>query len=201
MTEDVDSDFDGLMDIFEDGNLATDTGTAALDSDGDGLEDQLDLDSDADGIADTIEARPTAAYVTNDGDVSNDDTDGDGVIDIFDSNSVFGGGYANFNLPVNTDGDAFADYLDADSDNDGDSDVVEGGSAVTVAPDYLDPDGSVNNPLSATDGELLTNNDVDTTEVDYRSDAHPPVATADSANTAADTVATCLLYTSPSPRD
>jgi len=193
LAEDTDTDNDGLMDIFEDGNLTTDLGTVPVDSDGDTVNDVLDLDSDADGIADTIEARPTAAFVTNDGDVSNDDTDGDGVIDIFDSNSVFGGGHTNFNLPVNTDGDTFPDYLDSDSDNDGDSDSVEGGSAVGQAPGYIDPDGSVNNPLSATDGELLDNNDADATEVDYRSDEYAPVTTADSGSTAADTNATVAL--------
>ena len=193
MAEDADSDDDGIIDIFEDGTLTANAGTTPVDSNSDALPDYLDLDSDADGIADTIEARPTAAYIGNDGDVSDDDTDGDGVIDIFDSNTVFGGDHANFAAPVDSDADGIADYLDSDSDDDGATDAVEGGSAVAVAPTYADPDGSVNDPLSATDGELLDNDDADVSEVDYRSDAVPPVATAASTTTPADTNATLAL--------
>ena len=193
VAEDADSDDDGIIDIFEDGTLTANAGTTPVDSNSDALPDYLDLDSDADGIADTIEARPTAAYIGNDGDVSDDDTDGDGVIDIFDSNTVFGGDHANFAAPVDSDADGIADYLDSDSDDDGATDAVEGGSAVAVAPTYADPDGSVNDPLSATDGELLDNDDPDVSEVDYRSDAVPPVATAASTTTPADTNATLAL--------
>ena len=76
IAEDADSDSDGLIDVFEDGNLLANIGTAPADSDTDTIADYVDLDSDADGIADTIEARLTAGYMVNDGDVSDDDTDG-----------------------------------------------------------------------------------------------------------------------------
>ncbi len=101
--KDLDSDNDGIADLVE-------SSTLILDTDADQLPDYRDLDSDQDGIADTIEARPTAGYVANDGDISNDDADGDGIIALFDDNDAgsgdFGGTYANFNAPVDTDQDS-----------------------------------------------------------------------------------------------
>ena len=78
-----DVDNDGLMDVF-----AASAGTTPVDSDSassnpDGIPDYLDLDSDNDFIPDTVESRPTAGYVANDGDVTNNDADGDGVLDQF----------------------------------------------------------------------------------------------------------------------
>lgn len=70
---------------------------------------------------------------------------------------------------MNINGDALPDYFDVNRDDDPDTDAVEGASAVTTAPSYTDPEGRVNDPLSATIGELLDNNDADTAEVDYRS--------------------------------
>ena len=98
------------MDIFEvnpqDPGL-TATGTTPINTDGDARVDYLDLDADNDGIPDTIEARATAGYVLNDGDVRNNDADDDGIINIFDSNDgttkVFGGSFVK---PVNTDASA-----------------------------------------------------------------------------------------------
>jgi hypothetical protein len=79
-------------------------GTTPRDSDNDGIFDFLDLDSDADGIPDTVELQTTAGYLTNDGDVSNEDADGDGVIARFDSNDASGGTFGGtFATPVNTD--------------------------------------------------------------------------------------------------
>ena len=162
------ADNDGLQDIFDadtaDTSVAASQGTTAVDSEAtpDRTPDFLDLDSDNDTIPDTVEARPTAGYVTNDGDVTNDDSDGDGVIDQFDSNSTFGGGSVNFNAPVNSDSDATPDYLDTDSDDDLASDISEAGP-ITTAPTYIDPDGSVNSPSAD-----LANETGNTTEVAYR---------------------------------
>ena len=44
-------------------------------------------------FSDTVEAFPTAGYTTNDGDVSNDDSDGDGIIDAFDTTPGHGGDF------------------------------------------------------------------------------------------------------------
>ncbi|WP_128755353.1 DUF4347 domain-containing protein, partial [Aquimarina sediminis] len=161
----VDADNDGLSDAIETTNGA-DTGTTPNESadDVDTVPDYLDLDSDGDELPDAIEAQLTATYVanyTNDGDVTDDDSDGDGVIDIHDGMVGFGG---SFNVPQNTDGADNPDYLDTDSDNDGITDNTENGADVTIAPTYLDPNGNINDP--ATDFTNAQN--TLTAEVDYR---------------------------------
>ncbi len=210
---DLDSDNDGISDLVESGqdaavvdtdndgivdgpvNIVTGIAAAAaggvtpIDSDGDGLTDQLDLDSDNDGIADTIEARPTAGYVANDGNVTDNDADGDGVIDIFDANDGTGTFGGTFAAPEDTDGDGTADYLDTDSDDDGLLDAAESG--LTPGADtngdgigdgtgasYADPDGIVNNPQTA-----LANQSGDTAQVGYRELANNPPVDPDDTNT------------------
>jgi VCBS repeat-containing protein len=93
------------------------------DSDGDGFADHLDLDSDNDGITDNVEAQTTASYVAPAG----ADTDGDGLLNVYDSSAITGAVGSNGLTPVNTDGTDAADYLDADSENDGRADIAERG--------------------------------------------------------------------------
>jgi hypothetical protein len=93
----ADTNSNGVWNFLESGGTI---GTTPVNIDGDGRPDFLDLDSDADGIPDTVEARATTSYTANDGDVRNDDADGDGVIGLFDTVVGFGG---SFGTPVNTD--------------------------------------------------------------------------------------------------
>ena len=116
--------------------LAANGGVNPVDTDGDGIDDFLDLDSDDDGIPDTVEAFPTAGYTTNDGDVTNDDSDGDGILDVFDSSIGHAG---DFTTPEDTDSDGTPDFRDTDSDNDGIDDIVESG--LTLSGNDANMDG------------------------------------------------------------
>ncbi len=92
------------------------TTCVAKDTDGDGVQDALDLDSDNDGILDQMEALGTSPIIP-----SNIDANIDGLDD------AFGNGL----LPADSDGDGVPNNLDLDSDNDGIFDVIEAGSPAT----------------------------------------------------------------------
>jgi large repetitive protein len=151
-TLDLDSDNDGISDIVEAGGVDTDndgvldnfvdtdrdglgdrvdpnnggTPLPVFDTDGDGKRDFQDRDSDNDGILDVIEAGgidPDGDGVIGTG--TPVDADQDGLPDLVD---LTNGGTPGTPLPIpNTDGDAVPDYRDLDSDNDGITDVIEGG--------------------------------------------------------------------------
>ena len=131
------------------------------DTDGDGINDSLDLDSDNDGIPDIIEAG--GVDTNNDGRVDNDtDTDNDGWANTFDSDN---GGTAHTLL--DTDNDGIDNHLDLDSDNDGIEDIIEAGGVDTdddgVVDDDtdLDEDGWANTFDSDNGGTALANPDTD----------------------------------------
>lgn len=122
----IDSDGDGLHDNVDsdddnDGLSDLEEGDGLLDTDGDGIPDSLDTDSDNDGIADVDE---------------NGDTDGDGIPDSQEP--------ANSDVSTDTDGDGITDDVDVDDDNDGLSDEQEGNGLVDTdgdgIPDSRDPD-------------------------------------------------------------
>ena len=112
------------------------------DSDSDGIADHLDIDSDNDGITDNVEAQSTANYIAPSGlggTAAFVDANRDGLDDRYDDTQagVGSNGDSTFThvgtglTPVDTDAplssaDGVADYLDADSDNDGLSDAIEG---------------------------------------------------------------------------
>jgi len=119
-----------------------------------------------------VEAFPTAGFTDNDGNVTDDDTDGDGVLDVFDSSPGHG---ADFTAPEDTDSDGTPDFLDLDSDNDGTGDIIESGLTLSgndndgdgiddaVGASFADPNGIVNNPSND-----LGNQTGDTSEVGFR---------------------------------
>ena len=172
-------------------------GTSSADTDGDGIADQNDLDSDNDGISDLQEsgdAVAIAADMNMDGFIDNTeataagltDNDGDGVWDTLG------------NAPADTDTDGVADFLDLDSDNDGIPDAVEaqptvGYQSPAVGSD-ADGDGVVDTFDSGTGhgGNFTTPEDTD-------GDGTADYLDQDSDNDGL--TDTCLLYTSPSPRD
>lgn len=85
-------------------------------TDSDSYANYLDLDSDQDGIPDNREAQTEGAYIAP----VLADTDGDGIMNVYDS------GTGTVLSPINTDLADNADYLDTDSDNDGVLDRIEG---------------------------------------------------------------------------
>lgn len=116
------------------GNASGSTPLTVPDTDGDTKRNFLDIDSDNDGIPDNIEAQTTAGYVAP----VTTDTDGDGIANNYDATPL---------VVVNTDGADVPDYLDADSDNDGVADNIEGfdsdfdGAPTPTLPVTGDADG------------------------------------------------------------
>ena len=106
--------------------------------------------------------------------MTDDDSDGDGILDAFDSTIGHGG---DFTTPEDTDSDGTPDFLDLDSDDDGLGDTAEAGQSLTgsdnngdgiddgVNASFADPDGDVN----VTINDLENNTDNDPSDVDFRS--------------------------------
>ncbi|MBP6023728.1 T9SS type A sorting domain-containing protein [Ferruginibacter sp.] len=116
----LDPTFPGRVD--SNGDLVDDR----FDLDLDGKINMLDLDSDNDGVPDVVEAY--GADTDGDGKIDSfTDTDGDGLSQNVDVNAT-GANNSGTGLGIpNLDGDAIANFLDLDSDNDGIPDLVEAG--------------------------------------------------------------------------
>ena len=143
-----------------------------IDSDGDGITDELDIDSDNDGIPDNVEAQLTSAYFGP----GNGDSDLDGLLNAYDNANNSGLAL------VDTDGDLRFDYLDTDSDNDGIDDTIEAGYTLATNNNDTDHDGlldeyddvdttgsvfDVNDELN-NGASTLPDANTSTPEVDYR---------------------------------
>ncbi|MGQ7868168.1 Ig-like domain-containing protein [Sunxiuqinia sp. sy24] len=121
LTVELDTDCDGVPDNIDidkddDGIVDWVEGDDSVDTDGDGIPDYLDLDSDGDGIPDNIEAQEFYPYVPPSG----IDENGNGLDDIYETDGRLGID------PVDTDRDRIPDYKDSDSDNDNVPDKIEG---------------------------------------------------------------------------
>lgn len=140
----VDVDLDGVDDSIDSEILFVDT-------DGDGLHDNVDLDDDNDGLSDLQEGN---GLLDTDGDGIPDsldtDSDNDGIGDLDESGDSDGDGIPDSQEPggtdvtTDTDGDGVLDGEDTDDDNDGLTDDQEGNGQIDSdndgIPDSLDPD-------------------------------------------------------------
>jgi hypothetical protein len=100
--------------------------TKAIDTDGDGLLNNVDTDDDNDGIPDSVEGSV--------------DSDGDGLIDALDRDSDNDGILDTDESVIDTDGDGIPNYKDTDSDGDSllDKDEGTGDSDGDGILNYLD---------------------------------------------------------------
>ncbi|MBX7100524.1 MAG: OmpA family protein [Myxococcaceae bacterium] len=166
---DLDSDNDGILDAVEAGHAQAvsakgtiacgggfganglcdavetqaDSGTikyTVADTDKDGVADFRDLDSDGDGLLDIAEGNSVCADADADGLCDGADADHDGVVGAGDELSGFG--VDKVTSPPDTDGDGVADFRDLDSDNDGIPDLIEGGTACADADQNALCDGA-----------------------------------------------------------
>jgi gliding motility-associated-like protein len=132
---DLDIDGDGIMNERE---VIIGQDWHTQDTDKDGLPNSMDIDSDGDGIVDNYEAQNSKTYRSPVGsDVNNNGLDD--AYDIGKSGIVI--------QPVDSDDDGLFDFLDADSDNDGVPDKIEGNDS--------DFDGRPD------PGHIVTGNDAD----------------------------------------
>ncbi len=128
-----DTDGNGLDDAYEE-TPGSCNGIDPIDTDGDGVDDYVDIDSDNDGIIDNVEAQDPHEYIAPCG----IDSDGNGLDDHYEEHPGACGGL----IPINSDGDRQPDFRDIDSDNDGIPDNVEGQTtAGYVPPTEMDDDG------------------------------------------------------------
>ncbi|HEY0110957.1 MAG TPA: hypothetical protein VGB67_15060, partial [Fibrella sp.] len=159
----TDSDADGFSDNVDanlSSHLTSGNGLGAVDSDGDGIPNYLDLDSDNDGVPDVAEVYGADSnnnglidgFADSDGDgLANSidgDANGDGVVEnttgpLLRTGTVLANGRAGSYPNKNMDGDTKANPYDLDSDGDGIADVIE-----AQFPD-LNYDGRIDGSLSA----------------------------------------------------
>jgi large repetitive protein len=110
-----------------------------VDTDADGISNDLDIDSDNDGITDNVEAQATDGYILPSGTAAlMGDADGDGLDDVYDATTGAAGSLGL--TPVNTDGADAPDYLDLNSDNDSLADIAERGAGPTTITSTTDTD-------------------------------------------------------------
>lgn len=174
---DLDADDDGTIDAMDvpstgdtnDDGLADGADTTSVNTDGVGPEDYRDLDADDDGVLDAVEGGNAQHDLDDDGtidamdDPSTGDTNGDGLAD------------AASTTPPNTDGVGPPDYQDLDSDEDGVSDVDEGGNG-----DLDGNDDGVLDDVGTNDSDGDGVHDGVSNPIDTDNDGIPNVSDADS---------------------
>ena len=167
----VDTDGDGVgdsVDLDDDNDGLPDSVEGDGDTDGDGVIDSLDLDSDNDGIPDVVEAGHGEADTDTNGTL--DCSGGVGENGLCDAVETGADSDALDYTPSDVDGDGVPDFQDLDSDNDGITDLVEGGAGCTDGGD--DADGVCDG--ADTDGDGVVDELDDTTGFGVGSYDVPP---------------------------
>ena len=160
--------------------FGTTESTVAVDTDGDGIFDHLDLDSDNDGISDLVESGQDASVVD-----TNNDGVHDGAVNTQGVPTAANGG--NGVDPVDSDGDGIDDFRDLDSDGDGISDFIE----AQPTGGYQAGDGDLTNDDADGDGIVDLFDSNDGTTGDFGGSFTTPVNT-DAGNFNSDSVADYL---------
>ena len=147
----IDLDANGIHDTLD--TMITGGTYTVPDTDSDGVRNYLDLDSDNDTLFDVDESNT----LNGDGDITGDgkgdgaDTEGDGLLNLYDNSALFGSttrAYAQ-----DSDLNGIADFLQLDSNDDGINDIQTGlyGSFDTNGDGRIDGTGD-------SDGDGITNN-------------------------------------------
>jgi len=154
----LDIDGDGVantLDLDDDNDGIPDNVEGLIDTDNDGIINSMDLDSDNDGLFDIIESG--GFDFNNDGKVDNfTDTNNNGLADIAETNSA----NSISQKTVDTDGDGTPNYQDLDSDGDSflDSQEKLNDYDADNIPDYIDKTEKIRtatNGIGAAGLELL----------------------------------------------
>ncbi|UPT71451.1 MAG: choice-of-anchor D domain-containing protein [Flavobacterium sp. JAD_PAG50586_2] len=120
----LDANNNGLNDYIE--SMISANTYVLPDTDGDGIKNYFDLDSDNDSLWDVDEAN----LLNGDGDINDDgkgdllDSEGDGLLNLFDNSTVFGTTFRAY--AQDSDSNGIADYLQLDSNDDGINDIQTG---------------------------------------------------------------------------
>jgi flavin reductase (DIM6/NTAB) family NADH-FMN oxidoreductase RutF len=138
----VDVDKDGVMETADkdDNNPKSEGLVVPIDTDKDNLPDFQDIDSDNDGLADLVEGGTDATLDANtDGRIDNTkDSDGDGIVDLVDSD------HGGTPAPTpDTDENGVDNYRDLDSDSDSLLDVIEIAGTDVNSDGQIDPAGTL----------------------------------------------------------
>ncbi len=157
---DLDSDGDGIVDSAEDTSMPEASG---IDSDSDGIDDIYDVstgggvDVDGNGFIDSLE--PTDSDSDGTPDFLDNDSDGDGILDIVEGSD-------------DTDTDSLPNYLDLDSDADGINDSIEGATDddADTKPNFIDTDSDDDGIDDSVEGVLDTDSDTTPNYLDTDSD-------------------------------
>jgi len=119
-----DTNTNGINDYID--TLITASTYLIPDTDNDGVKNYLDLDSDNDSLFDVDEAN----LLNGDGDITGDgkgdglDSDGDGLLNLYDNSTSFGSAFRAY--AQDSDGNNIPDYLQLDANNDGIKDIQTG---------------------------------------------------------------------------